>query len=59
VLDLVRSLEPNDWSQPTDCSEWTVKDIVVPLIGAAESMGSLRQLVHQAREPESCQGRCR
>lgn len=49
VLDLVRSLGPNDWSQPTDCTEWTVKDIVVHLIGAAEGMGSLRELVHQAR----------
>ncbi len=49
VLDTVRSLGPVDWRQPTDCTEWTVSDIVVHLIGAAQSMGSLRELVHQAR----------
>jgi uncharacterized protein (TIGR03083 family) len=48
VLDVVRSLSLDDWDRPTDCSAWSVKDIVVHLIGAAEGIGSFRELVHQA-----------
>jgi uncharacterized protein (TIGR03083 family) len=49
VLDLVRQLEGNDWSRPTDCTEWSVKDIVVHFLGTDAAMGSIRELVHQMR----------
>jgi uncharacterized protein (TIGR03083 family) len=49
ALDLVRQLEGDDWTQPTDCTEWTVHDIVVHLLGGAEAVGSIRELLHQMR----------
>jgi len=49
MLDLVRQLEDNDWSRPTDCTEWSVKDIVVHQLGEAAAIGSIREMVHQMR----------
>ena len=49
MLDLVRRLEDTDWSQPTDCTEWSVKDIVVHQLGEAAAIGSIREMVHQLR----------
>lgn len=34
VVALLERLEGNDWQQPTDCSEWTVRDIAAHLSGA-------------------------
>lgn len=49
MLDLVRRLEDTDWSRPTDCTEWSVKDIVVHQLGEAAALGSIREMVHQMR----------
>ena len=49
MLDLVRRLEDTDWSRPTDCTEWSVKDIVVHQLGEAAAVGSIREMVHQMR----------
>lgn len=49
MLDLVRRLEDTDWSLPTDCTEWSVKDIVVHQLGEAAAVGSIREMVHQMR----------
>jgi uncharacterized protein (TIGR03083 family) len=49
MLDLVRLLEDDDWSRPTDCTEWSVKDIVVHQLGEAAAIGSIREMVHQMR----------
>jgi uncharacterized protein (TIGR03083 family) len=49
MLDLVRSLNGADWSLPTDCTEWSVKDIVVHQLGEAAAIGSIREMVHQMR----------
>ncbi|HEV2013649.1 MAG TPA: maleylpyruvate isomerase family mycothiol-dependent enzyme [Candidatus Dormibacteraeota bacterium] len=48
-LDLVRQLEDDDWRRPTDCTEWSVKDIVVHQLGEAAAIGSIREMVHQLR----------
>jgi uncharacterized protein (TIGR03083 family) len=47
MLDLVRRLEDSDWNQPTDCTDWSVKDIVVHQLGEAAAVGSIREMVHQ------------
>jgi uncharacterized protein (TIGR03083 family) len=47
---LVEQLAPlgaADWSRPTDCSEWDVRQLVAHLVGAAESTASLRELRRQ------------
>ena len=49
MLDLVRQLEGADWNQPTDCTEWSVKEIVVHQLGEAAAIGSIREMVHQMR----------
>jgi uncharacterized protein (TIGR03083 family) len=36
-IDLVRSLDAADWHAPTDCEGWTVRDIVLHVLGAQES----------------------
>lgn len=35
LVETVRGFEPEDWSLPTDCEGWTVRDMVAHLTGAA------------------------
>ena len=46
VIDLMASLEPDDWNRPTPCVGWTVKDVLAHL-GHVEGM-----LVHQFDQPD-------
>lgn len=46
-LKLLRSLTPAEWTLPTDCEKWTVKDIALHVLGAAEGFTSFRELGHQ------------
>lgn len=48
-VNLVGRLETDDWVQPTDCTEWSVKDIVIHQLGEAAAIGSIREMVHQMR----------
>ncbi|MGH3508520.1 MAG: maleylpyruvate isomerase family mycothiol-dependent enzyme [Nocardioidaceae bacterium] len=45
---LLIQLEPDEWSRPTDCSEWDVREMVSHLVGAAESTASVREMTRQA-----------
>ena len=55
-LDLLGTLEPQHWSQPTDCPAWTVKQMAAHNLGMAEMAGSLPEMVRQftaaGRRPE-------
>lgn len=42
LLDLLRSLSPEDWNRPTVCSAWSIKDIAAHLLDS-----SLRRLSMQ------------
>jgi uncharacterized protein (TIGR03083 family) len=47
--DLLAELDDDaDWTRPTDCSEWDVRQVVAHLVGAAESNARVRELVRQA-----------
>jgi uncharacterized protein (TIGR03083 family) len=48
-LDLLRSLPPNEWDQDTECAPWTVRDMASHVLGAAESIASMREALHQLR----------
>ncbi|WP_433418361.1 maleylpyruvate isomerase family mycothiol-dependent enzyme [Microtetraspora malaysiensis] len=48
-VDLVRSLDADDWTRPTDCPAWDVRAMVAHVLGAMESIVSPRELVHQLR----------
>lgn len=45
---LLRDLGPDDWTRPTDCTEWDVRAMVAHLVGAAEANASVRELLRQA-----------
>ena len=47
LLDLLRSLELEEWELVTDCDPWTVKDSVAHVLAWAEATISPRELVHQ------------
>lgn len=47
LLDLLRSLAPEDWGRVTVCDPWTVKDMAAHLLAWAEATLSPRELVHQ------------
>lgn len=42
LLQMVDRFTPEDWAKPTDCTEWTVRDMIAHLTGAAEEATHLR-----------------
>lgn len=46
---LLAGLDAADWSRPTDCSEWDVREMVAHLVGAAEGTASVRELRRQQK----------
>src|SRR4029078_8606752 len=46
---LVDSLAGADWDAPTDCTEWTVRDMVLHVLGTAEGSASAGENEHQLR----------
>lgn len=47
--DLVASLSDEDWTQPTDCPDWTVRQMVAHVIGMAELAASPLEQRRQER----------
>ena len=45
---LLRDLDEDDWTRPTDCTAWDVRQMVAHLVGGAESTARVRELVRQA-----------
>jgi len=46
---VLRDLSDDEWNRPTDCSEWTVRQMVAHLVGGAEAAASVREMVRQMR----------
>lgn len=46
---LVEDLADEDWSRPTDCTAWDVRELVLHVLGAMQGQVSPRQFVHQSR----------
>lgn len=44
---LLQALEPEDWSRPTDCTAWTVRDVAAHVVGATEANASLAEMLRQ------------
>lgn len=51
--DLLGKLSGDDWSKPTDCDRWTVKDILAHLVQMAGAMQSMREMMRQQRAGKS------
>jgi uncharacterized protein (TIGR03083 family) len=49
LAGVVAALQPGDWSKPTDCALWDVRELVCHLVAAMEGNVSVREFVHQAR----------
>ncbi len=56
VLELFRSLRPQDWSQPTDCPAWDVRAMACHLLGMAEMAASIREQTRQVRKAQQHDG---
>jgi uncharacterized protein (TIGR03083 family) len=56
VLDLLRSLDDEDWSKPTDCTEWDVRALAAHVLGSMESFAGLREFMHQMRAGRKAAG---
>jgi uncharacterized protein (TIGR03083 family) len=41
--------DDDDWHQPTDCTEWDVRELVAHLVGNSESSASIRELRRQQK----------
>lgn len=46
-LDLLRSLDAEDWTKPTECPLWDVRAIAAHALGMAEMAASVREQVRQ------------
>jgi uncharacterized protein (TIGR03083 family) len=45
LVDVLRSLDPFEWDLPTDCTRWTVRDIVAHVNGAMDEGAHVRVLL--------------
>jgi uncharacterized protein (TIGR03083 family) len=52
VLDTVDGLSPEDWTRPTECTGWDVRQLVAHMAGMAAFVSSPRELVRQVRASE-------
>ncbi|MGH3585845.1 MAG: maleylpyruvate isomerase family mycothiol-dependent enzyme [Pseudonocardia sp.] len=49
-LDALRGLAPQDWTRPTDCPAWDVRQMAAHCLGMAEMAASVRENLRQNRE---------
>jgi uncharacterized protein (TIGR03083 family) len=47
LLDLLGDLAESDWSRPTDCTRWDVRDIALHLIGSAQAQANPVEFARQ------------
>jgi uncharacterized protein (TIGR03083 family) len=50
VVDLFRTLRPEDWMKPTDCPAWDVRTMACHILGMAEMAASIREQARQVRQ---------
>lgn len=49
TLELLRSLDPDDWAARTACPDWDVREMYLHVLGTCEAGASMRENVHQMR----------
>jgi uncharacterized protein (TIGR03083 family) len=55
VTDAVDALQPDDWTRPTDCTEWDVRQLVAHIAGMAKCASSLLEMSRQMRAAKTRQ----
>ena len=49
TLDLLRSLDQDDWTARTACPDWDVREMDLHVLGACEASASMKENAHQMR----------
>ena len=49
VTDTVDALQPEDWTRPTDCPEWDVRQLIAHIVGQANLFSTPLELARQVR----------
>ncbi|MGY1848191.1 maleylpyruvate isomerase family mycothiol-dependent enzyme [Blastococcus sp. SYSU DS1021] len=49
IVALLRQLDADDWSRPTDCPGWDVRAMAAHVLGMAEMAASVREMARQQR----------
>jgi uncharacterized protein (TIGR03083 family) len=49
VLELLRTLNPDDWAKRTSCPEWDVRDMAAHVLGMVEMAASVREQSRQGK----------
>ncbi len=52
-VQTVSALTPDDWSKPTDCSDWDVRELVSHVVGMAAMSTSPREASRQQRKAQA------
>jgi uncharacterized protein (TIGR03083 family) len=47
---LMGSLSPDEWTMPTDCTEWDVRKVALHMLGSGDAQASFPTFVHQLRK---------
>jgi uncharacterized protein (TIGR03083 family) len=55
VLDAVEALRPEDWTRPTDCTAWDVRQLVCHIAGHAQLVSTPLQMARQLRAAKARQ----
>jgi uncharacterized protein (TIGR03083 family) len=48
--DAVGSLTPDEWTMPTDCTRWDVRQMVLHVLGSGDAQASFLAFAHQLRK---------
>jgi len=56
LVELVTSLDAEDWARPTDCPAWDVRAMTLHVLGAMDGHVSVREFVHQMRAGKKAAG---
>ncbi len=56
VVALLRSLDVDDWTRPSGCPAWDVRELAAHLLGMAEMAASLREQMRQMRKAKRAGG---
>jgi uncharacterized protein (TIGR03083 family) len=55
VTDAVDALQPEDWTRPTDCTAWDVRQLVAHIVGQAKLFSTPLELARQVRAAKARQ----
>jgi uncharacterized protein (TIGR03083 family) len=55
VTDAVDALRPEDWTRPTDCTEWNVRQLVAHIAGQAKLFSTPFEVARQTRAAKARQ----